>query len=110
MLLRLGRLAALVEGSAALVRRAAAAAEGKLAEKGSRRFSADALAAISRVNARDVALTVGTEAVRWVAGAGDGEGIDELASRLRLPEAWGAQAGLLADLDSVADAVYGRAS
>jgi acyl-CoA dehydrogenase len=109
VLLRLGQLASLVEGAGALVRRAASAADGKLPEKASRRFGAEALAAINRVNARDVALTVGTDAVRWVAGAGDGDGVAELVSRLRLDEIHAAQAGLLADLDFVADAVYGRA-
>ncbi|HYB30825.1 MAG TPA: acyl-CoA dehydrogenase family protein [Solirubrobacteraceae bacterium] len=108
VLLRLGALAAQVEGSGMLARRAARAAEGSLPEKASRRFSAEQLAALSRVNARDVALTVGTEAVRWVVGASDGDGVAELVPRIRLSEAQAAQAGLLADLDAIADAVYGR--
>jgi alkylation response protein AidB-like acyl-CoA dehydrogenase len=108
VLLRLGALAALVEGAGMLARRAARAAEGALPEKASRRFDAGQLAAFSRVNARDVALTVGTEGVRWVVGASDGDGVVELVSRFGLGEAQAAQAGLLADLDAVADAVYGR--
>ena len=67
VLLRLGRLIAQVEGAAALVRRATRAAGGELDEKAPRRFGAASLAAMSRANARDVALTVVTEAVRWVA-------------------------------------------
>jgi alkylation response protein AidB-like acyl-CoA dehydrogenase len=110
ILLRLGQLAALVEGAAALARRAAHSADGTLHEKASRRFEVDALAAISRVNARDVALTVSADAVRWVAGAGGGDGTEELVSRVRLGDAAAAQAGLLGDLDLVADAIYGRAS
>jgi acyl-CoA dehydrogenase len=109
VLLRLGRLAALVEGAGALARRAARAAAGELGAKASHRFGAAALAAMSRVNARDVALTVGTDAVRWVAGAGAGAGIDELAALLGLPAVHAAQAGLVRDLDVVADALYGRA-
>ena len=54
-------------------------------------------------------ITVGTDAVRWVAGAGDGDGVDGLAARFGLPGVHAAQAGLIADLDAVADALYGRA-
>jgi alkylation response protein AidB-like acyl-CoA dehydrogenase len=107
ILLRLGRLAALVEGSAALARRAQRTADGELSEKAPHRFDAPALAAISRVNAREVALTVATEGVRWVSGAGDGDGAD-LAARLRVADIHAAQAGLVADLDAVADALYRR--
>jgi acyl-CoA dehydrogenase len=108
LLLRLGQLAALVEGAGALSRRAARAADGALAEKASRRFGAEPLAAISRVNARDVALTVGTDAVRWVIGADRGDGVPEHVARVRLPEIQAAQSGLLADMDTIADAIYGR--
>lgn len=108
VLLRLGQLTALTEGAGALVRRAIRAADDELGAKASHRFDAEALAAMSRVNARDVALTVATDAVRWVAGAADAGPISELASRLRLGEIQAAQRGLVADLDSVADAVYGR--
>ena len=55
------------------------------------------------MNARDAALNVATEAVRWVAGADGGE-LGELEQRLGLAAIHRAQAGLLADLDHVADA------
>ena len=96
MLLRLGEAIAFVEGAACLARRAARAAEGRPHEKGSHRFDADALAAISRVNAREAALAVVTAAVKWAGGA-------ERAAAIHA-----AQAGLLADQDAVADAIYGR--
>jgi alkylation response protein AidB-like acyl-CoA dehydrogenase len=102
VLLRLGRLIAQVEGAAALVRRATRAAGGELDEKAPRRFGASSLAAMSRANARDVALTVVTEAVRWTGGD------MEVVARLRTPAIHAAQAGLLADLDVVADALYDR--
>ena len=87
--------------------RAAAAAEDALPEKADRRFEPAALAAISRVFAREAALKVAEEGVRWVAGR---------PTRRRRsswpPPAAGArtrgQAGLLADMDAVADALYGR--
>jgi alkylation response protein AidB-like acyl-CoA dehydrogenase len=109
VLLRLGRLAALAEGSAALARRAARAADGRLHAKAPHRFDPAALAAISRVNARNAALTVVTEGTRWVTGAGDGESA-ELAARLGVAAVQEAQAGLVADLDAVADAIYQRSA
>jgi alkylation response protein AidB-like acyl-CoA dehydrogenase len=108
VLLRLGQLAAIGEGADALARRAARAADGALDPKAPRRFGPAALAAISRANARDVALNIGTEAVRWVAGAeGSGE-VEQLAARLGVPAIHAAQRGLVADLDAIADAIYDR--
>ena len=72
ILMRLGALIAQGEGAAALARRAQRAADKQLNPKASRRLRAGALAAASRVYARGAALTIATEAVRWVAGA-DGE-------------------------------------
>jgi alkylation response protein AidB-like acyl-CoA dehydrogenase len=106
ILLRLGELVAVTEGAAALVRRAARAADGALGEKASRRFDAEALAAISRINAREAALTVATEGLRWVIGADDTAA--GVADRLLVPQIQAAQAGLIADLDSVADTLYRR--
>ncbi|MGZ5316490.1 MAG: acyl-CoA dehydrogenase family protein [Solirubrobacterales bacterium] len=108
VLLRLGALAAQVEGAGALARRAARAAEGTLSPKAARRFGAAALGAMSRVNARDAALSTAAEGIRLVTGA-DGGASAELADRLGLPAIQAAQAGLIADMDSVADHLYGRA-
>ncbi len=110
ILLRLGQHVATVEGAATLVRRAARAAAGTLSPKASRRFDADALAAIARVNAREVALDVATEGVRWISGA-KAVGEDDstaLVSQIGLAAIQAAQAGLLADMDTVAGAIYGR--
>jgi alkylation response protein AidB-like acyl-CoA dehydrogenase len=107
VLLRLGRVAALVEGSAALTRRARRRADGELPAKAPQRFDAAALAAMARVNARDVALTVATEGVRLVTGARDG-GAAGVADALGVAAIHEAQAGLIGDLDAVADAIYGR--
>ena len=106
ILLRLGALIAQAEGAAALARRAQRAADKQLNEKASRRLRAGALAAASRVYARDAALAIGTEAVRLVAAA-DGE-LGELEQRVGLAAIHRAQGGLLADLEAVREAVYGR--
>jgi acyl-CoA dehydrogenase len=108
VLLRIGALTALVEGAGALVRRVARMANGGLGPKASDRFDPDLLAAMSRANARDVAMAVGTEAVRWVAGAGQGIDLAQFVARLGIPAIQAAQVGLVADLDAVADGIYGR--
>ena len=80
---------------------------GNALAQGRRRFGAAALGAMSRVNARDAALsTVAAEGIRWVTGADGGD--LELAERLGLPAIHAAQAGLLADMDAVADHLYGE--
>ena len=108
VLLRLGELVARAEAAAGLARRAAAAVDGPLPEKADRRFGRDALAAISRVYARDAALTVAEEGVRWVAGAADAGSAVPLADGLPFDRVRAAQAGLLADMDTIADALYDR--
>jgi len=112
ILLRLGELIAYAECAGSLSRRAAFLAEGKLNEKANRRFDATALAAISRVFARDAALKVAEEGLRWVIGAGgisDAE-IAGFETSLGLPAIHRAQSGLISDLDYIADVLYGRAA
>jgi len=108
--LRLGELIAYAESSGSLARRAALWEEGKLTEKANRRFDATALATLSRIFAREAALKVGEEGLRWVIGAG-GVNDAELAAfetSLRLPAIHRAQAGLISDLDYIADVLYSR--
>jgi alkylation response protein AidB-like acyl-CoA dehydrogenase len=109
VLLRLGALIAKVEGAAALARRAARAGSGELGPKSDRRLDTDALATASRVNAREVALTVATEGVRWAAGA-DGVESGELEAKLGTCSIHRAQAGLLADMDALAQTLCRESS
>ncbi len=112
VLLRLGELAALTEGAAALSRRAARAADDTLAEKTNNRFTPETLAAMARVFARDAASKATTDGVRLVrggGGAGD-EDLDRLEAAIGLAAVHRSQGGLLDDLDAVADALYGRPS
>jgi alkylation response protein AidB-like acyl-CoA dehydrogenase len=108
VLLRLGELIAYAEAAAALVHRAIAAADGQLPQKADRRFSPEGLAAVSRLFAREAALKVAEEGVRWVSGAADPGAARELVAGLPLEQVRAAQAGLLADMNAVADALYGR--
>ena len=112
ILLRLGEWIAYAESAASLVRRAARLAEGKLNEKANRRFDATALASLSRVFAREAALKVAEEGMRWVCGAGalsDAE-IAAFEASLQLSAVHRAQAGLISDMDLIADVLYARAA
>ena len=112
ILLRLGELIAYAECAGSLARRASVMAENKLNEKANRRFDATALAALSRIFAREAALKVAEEGLRYVVGAG-GINENEIAAfetGLGLPAIHRAQAGLISDMDYVADVLYGRAA
>src|SRR5437868_1207993 len=110
ILLRLGELIAYAECAGSLARRAALMADNKLNEKTNRRFDAIALAAVSRIFAREAALKVGEEGVRWIIGAGGVSNTDLPAfeTTLGLPAIHQAQAGLISDMDYVADVLYNR--
>jgi alkylation response protein AidB-like acyl-CoA dehydrogenase len=109
VLLRFGELIAKAEGAGALARRAARAEAGTLNAKADRRFDAAALSAVSRVWARTAALDVAEQGLRWTVGAdSSGRDVAAGASAIGLAAIHAAQAGLLADMNRVADALYGR--
>lgn len=110
ILFRLGELIALAEGTEALAKRAVAVANKTLNAKADHRFNATAMAAISRVFAREVALKLAQDGMRWIAGAGgvsDAE-MPAFEASLRCAAIYRAQAGMVADMDLVADAIYDR--
>jgi acyl-CoA dehydrogenase len=110
ILLRLGELVAYGECAAALARRAAAAAEGRLDPKTDARFAPESVAALSRIFAREACLKVATDGLRWVCGTGGvaDPDVGAFERQLALPAIYRAQSGLVADMDAVADAIYGR--
>jgi len=110
VLLRLGELIAYAECAARLAERAVAAAERQLNPKSDGRFDASSIAALSRIFAREAAMKVAVDGLRWICGAGGVTDADVPAfeSSLGLPAIHRAQAGLVADMDAVADALYGR--
>ena len=108
LMLRLGELVALTECSAALARRAARAADDVLPPKADRRFTPAALAAVSRVNARSSALRVATDGLGLILGAADDGDVGRLQAAVGLPRILSVQCGQLADMDTIADALYGR--
>jgi len=112
ILLRLGELVAYAQCAGSLARRAALMAENKLNEKANKRFDSAALAALSRVFAREAAIKVADGGLRWVIGAGGVNDVEIPAfeASLGLPAIHRAQAGLISDMDYVADVLYGRAA
>jgi alkylation response protein AidB-like acyl-CoA dehydrogenase len=110
ILLRLGECIAYAECAGALCRRAALLGEGKLNEKANRRFDAASLATLSRIFAREAALKVAEQGMRWIIGATAMSDAELVAFETSLGAAaiHRAQVGLIADMDSVADALYGR--
>ena len=60
----------------------------------------DTLKAMSRIHARDAALKVAADGLRWSIGAGQTD--PNLDQSLKLPEIYAAQAGLMEDMDYVA--------
>ena len=112
ILLRLGELMAYAESAGCLARRAARLAEGKLNEKAGGRFDAAALAVLSRIFAREAALKAGEEGLRWVSGAGgvENSAMPAFEASLGLPAIHRAQAGLISDMDLIADVIYDRAA
>jgi alkylation response protein AidB-like acyl-CoA dehydrogenase len=110
ILLRLGEWMAYAESAGSLCRRAALSAEGRLHEKANPRFDATALAAMARTFAREAAAKISEEGLRWVIGAG-GVSESEMATfeaALGLTAIHRAQAGRVADMDYIADVLYGR--
>jgi alkylation response protein AidB-like acyl-CoA dehydrogenase len=110
VLFRVGSLAAMAEGAEALARRAARALRGTLDPRSDTRFPPPTTAAVSRLYAREAALTVAEEGLRLVLGASGPIGADlvSLETALRMPAIHAAQGGLLSDMDAVADSLYDR--
>ncbi len=110
VLFRLGDWIAHAECAASLSRRARRAADGRTHPKADTRFTPAVQAAIARIFAREAALKVGEEGMRWLIGvnaAAPDSG--ELEAALRLHDIRAAQGGLLADMDQVAGALFPRA-
>ena len=107
VLLRLGELIAWAECAAALSRRAARAIENRLDDKAEKRHDLETQAAMARVLARQAAIKVAADGMALVIGASSGEPAG-LADAIHLDAIHSAQAGLIADMNTVADGLYGR--
>lgn len=99
ILFRLGEWIAWGESAAALARYAVHC-QGSVSG-----FDRDTVQAMSRLYAREVALRIATEGVRYLIGAQDGLDPARLDGDLMIAAVHRAQAGLLADMDRVAEAI-----
>ena len=112
VLLRLGELIACAECAGSFAKRAASALGGTQNPKSDTRFAPPVLAALARIFAREAAMKVAADGSRWVVGAGGvapGE-VEALETALDTRAALRGQAGLIEDMDRVADALYERAA
>jgi alkylation response protein AidB-like acyl-CoA dehydrogenase len=110
ILFRIGEWIAFAETAGAMAKRAARSADGTLNPKAHTRFAAPALAAFSRIFAREAAMKVAAEGVRWVQATATGQEFETtgLDRKVGLTAIQKAQAGLINDLDYAADVLYGR--
>ncbi len=111
VLFRLGELICHAECADVLARRAARTLDGAAHDKSPDRFDGPTLAVMSRIFAREAAQKVGQEGVRWVAGAlaPDSADVGPMLATIPHDAIRTAQAGLVADMDHVADVLYDRA-
>ncbi|CCH72027.1 acyl-CoA dehydrogenase family protein [Nostocoides australiense] len=109
VLFRLGELIAYCEGASEFAKAAAAAQDGARHEKNPGRFDGAATSAMARVYAREAAQRIALDGARYVAGAAD-PGSPALATLAGVPTdaIRAAQAGMLTDMDYIADVLYGR--
>ncbi|KAA3610667.1 MAG: acyl-CoA dehydrogenase [Calditrichaeota bacterium] len=108
VMFRMGELIACAEGAAAMAKRAIRAARKKLVDKTDRRFDADALVLISRIGAREAAMKVAEEGMRWTCAA-DGLSEDEMSAfeaKLQLSTIHRVQGGMLTDMENLVNIVY----
>jgi alkylation response protein AidB-like acyl-CoA dehydrogenase len=108
ILFRLGELIAYAEGAASMARRAARAAQGSLSAKAYTRFDAVDMAALSRISAREAALKMVSDGARWIGGLVSESEAMNLEEKSFIPQIYRAQAGLIQDMDYIADVLYGR--
>jgi alkylation response protein AidB-like acyl-CoA dehydrogenase len=107
---RIGELIAWAETAASMANKAARAANGSLHPKADTRFDANAMAALSRIFARDAAMKVGQDGLKWILGADNLSPIEtrEFENRLNLTEIYQTQNGQLDDMNYVSDVLYER--
>ncbi|MDI9612757.1 MAG: acyl-CoA dehydrogenase family protein [Acidobacteriota bacterium] len=110
VLFRLGEIIAWAEGAASLARRAVRAVRGELNEKAHDRFQAETLAAFGRIFARDAAMKLAGEGMRWIGSMIPEPEAIQLEKQIMIPQIYRAQAGLMEDMNLAADILYERHS
>jgi alkylation response protein AidB-like acyl-CoA dehydrogenase len=105
---RIGELIAFGETAATFAKRAARAIEGKLPEKANNRFEAADLSVLSRIFAREAAMKIGLDGLRWVLGAdqlSESE-IRAFEQKMNFTAIYQAQTGMVEDMDYMKTVIY----
>ncbi|MBT8221520.1 MAG: acyl-CoA dehydrogenase [Saprospiraceae bacterium] len=110
ILLRIGEWIAWAECAESMARKAERAANGSLHVKADKRFDANAMGAISRIYAREAAMKVGQDGLKWILGADKLEPAEVAAfeKRLNLTKIYQTQSNQLQDMDMLCDVLYDR--
>ena len=107
---RIGEWVAWAECAASMATKADRAANGTLHGKADTRFDAESLARISRIYAREAAMKVGQDGLKWILGADSlsPAEIKEFEDSLNLTAIYQTQTDLLNDMDALCDVIYER--
>ena len=110
ILLRIGELVAWAECTGSMARRAVRATEGTLHDKADKTFDPETLATLSRIYAREAAMKVGQDGLKWILGADTltSEEIKAFEQTLNLIDIYQTQTGLIDDMNKICDVIYER--
>ncbi len=108
ILFRIGEFIAWCECAASMASKADRVVSGTWHDKADTRFDADALAAMSRVFAREAAMKTAQDGLRWVLGTGgiSNEEVAAFTQKLNMTRIYQSQDGLMEDMDKVCEALY----
>lgn len=105
---RIGELIAFGETAATFAKRAARALEDDLPEKANNRFEAGDLGVLSRIFAREAAVKIGLDGLRWILGAdqlSESE-IRAFEQKMNFTAIYQAQTGMVEDMDYMKTVIY----
>ena len=108
VLFRIGELVAYCECAESMARKAAKSASNELHPKADHRFDSNTLAAMARIFAREAAMKVSQDGLRWILGTGgiSNEEVAAFTKSLDMTSIYQTQDGLMDDMDIVHKALY----
>ena len=105
---RIGELIAFGETAAIFSKRAAQAIEGNLPEKANNRFEPADLAVLARIFAREAAIKVAQDGLRWIIGADNltESEVKAFEQKMNFTGIYLAQAGMVDDMNYIKEVIY----
>ena len=96
------------ETAAIFAKRAARAFEGTMPEKANNRFEPEELAVVSRIFAREAAMKVAQDGLRWIIGADSltENEIQAFEQKMNFTKVYHAQAGMIDDMNFIKTVLY----